>query len=93
MKIIYTRPALRDLEEISAYSAKDNPHAAKKLIRLIQSAIDVLVFSPKMGRQTNRPAVHVLTIPRTPYPVFYQLNLDEIYSVLTIRHAKRHPVM
>jgi len=36
-KIVWTEPALNDLDAIADYIALDNPHAARELVRRVRS--------------------------------------------------------
>ena len=45
-RLIWTDPALLDLDEIAGYIALDNPGAAQKLVRKIFSRIEQLEQHP-----------------------------------------------
>ena len=49
-KIIWTKPALSDLNEIAEYIALDNFTAAQKLVRQVFDSVDRLNHFPESGR-------------------------------------------
>ena len=70
MKVRYTGKALRQLDDIFSYIAKQNPSAAKRVKVRIQRAIERLGRQPYSARHTERPGIRVLPIVRYPYLVF-----------------------
>lgn len=49
-EVVWTEPALLDLEDIADYIALDNPGAARRLVHAIFAAIDRLERFPRSGR-------------------------------------------
>ncbi|MBK8254856.1 MAG: type II toxin-antitoxin system RelE/ParE family toxin [Polyangiaceae bacterium] len=49
-EIVWTAPALDDLDDICAFIARDNPAAAARLSSRVMSAIERLTHSPESGR-------------------------------------------
>ena len=49
MRIVWTEPASRDLEDIGDYIAKDNPAAARRVVRAIEAAARRLARFPQVG--------------------------------------------
>lgn len=49
MPVIWTEPALNDLDAIADYIALDNPDAASSLVSRIFEHVDPLADHPKMG--------------------------------------------
>ena len=54
MKLRYERGALSDLEEIFAYIAADNPHAAARLVARIEDVAERIADSPLMGQAPRK---------------------------------------
>ena len=50
-QVIWTEPALYDLEEIAEYIALDNVSAASMLVKNVFSTVDRLEQFPKSGRK------------------------------------------
>jgi toxin ParE1/3/4 len=89
MQIEWDPSAVRDLEEIRAFIAADKPSAAVRVAERIKSAIGRLSEFPLMGRQTQQPGIRILTIPGTPYLVYYQVPPDRVVIVAVFHGARR----
>ena len=74
MKIIYTTPALVDLDAILNYISTNSPQGAKRVQARIRAAIDLLADHPHIGARTDDQAIRRL--PTLPYPhvVFYEVT-------------------
>jgi toxin ParE1/3/4 len=89
--VIYAPEAERDLDEITAYIAKDNPKAAEQFgYRLIARA-ELLGTFPKLGRPVHgERSVRVLL--ESPVRIYYRLGLaDRSVEILRFWHASRDP--
>lgn len=90
-RLIYTKPAARDLEEIVRYIAQDSPKAAQDvglaLVELAESLPPFPLLGPLLR---NRPGVRKLV--HAPYVVLYRVD-DARQQVRIQRfwHAKRNP--
>jgi addiction module RelE/StbE family toxin len=92
MKLRYTERAITDLEAIQTYVAADNPSAATKLGKRIKSAVELLENFPELGRPGRFAGTRVLLVARTPYAVYYTVELGRREVViLHIRHGRRRP--
>jgi toxin ParE1/3/4 len=49
-RIIWTEPALQELDEIADYISLDNPAAAKNLVREVFKRVDYLAGHPRSGK-------------------------------------------
>jgi len=49
-RIIWTEPALQELDEIADYISLDNPTAAKNVVRKAFDRVDHLADHPKSGK-------------------------------------------
>ncbi len=79
MKLIWSPEALRDLTEIRAYIAKDNPAAAAKVVRRIVSLVSAqLPANSESGRVGRLPDTRELVISHTPFMVPYRLRSDTV---------------
>lgn len=90
-RLIYTKPAARDLEEIVRYIAQDRPGAARAVgLALVELAESLLAF-PFLGASLRRrPGVRKLV--HAPYVVLYRV--DETRQQVRIQrfwHARRDP--
>lgn len=50
MRVAWLRTALRNLDELAAFIARDDPDAAARVVRRLQEAIDRLARYPDSGR-------------------------------------------
>ncbi|HMO51684.1 MAG TPA: type II toxin-antitoxin system RelE/ParE family toxin [Kiritimatiellia bacterium] len=85
-RLIWTEPALTDLEVIAEYIALDNPDAAKTLVRKVFDTVDRLVHFPDSG--SKPPEIKRLPYRQvivSPCRIFYRAAADNIYIVLVMR--------
>jgi len=88
-RLVWTEPALADLEAIAEYVAIDKPDAAAALVARVLDVVARLQRYPSSGK---RPA----ELPRTPYReivngpcrVFYRVESGTVY-VLHVMRAER----
>ena len=50
MKVLWTAPALRELEAIGDYIARDSPRASARIVLRIFERVDALADQPEIGR-------------------------------------------
>jgi addiction module RelE/StbE family toxin len=86
--IVWTRRALRRLDEIGAYIAVDNADAADRVVGRIVSAIDQLGNQPALGRPGRLKATRELVLVDIPYIVPYRVTVDTV-EVLTVMHSSQ----
>ncbi len=85
-RIIWTVPALEELDEIADYISLDDPAAAKRLVRRVFDRVDGLASNPKLGpcpKELRGTAYRHLVIP--PLRVFYRIAGDRIYIIYIMR--------
>jgi len=85
MPVNFTRRALRDLANIRAYIANDNPRAASRMAVEIVAACDRLEHFPERGRPGLRRGTRELTTV-WPYVIVYRVAGTNI-DVLSIWHG------
>jgi len=88
MKVRWTQPALRDLEQIGDYISRDNPAAAEKLVARIFDRVDALALQPHLGRPGRVPETRELVITGTPFLAPYRVRADEV-EILALFHGAR----
>ena len=88
MREKWIRLALRDLDEVEAYIARDNPAAAAEVALNIARAVSLLQEQPGLGRAGRVPGTRELVIPDSPYIVPYRVK-DNVVQVLRVYHATR----
>lgn len=88
-QIIWTEPALLDLEEIAEYIALDKTEAAKRLVRKVFSSIDRLKQFPESGRKPAelKESRHREIIVG-PCRIFYRVEKTKIYIIYVMRSER-----
>jgi len=86
MRIRWTSDAANDLEHIFHYIRRDNPIAARDVIRTITDGIANLRKFPKLGRPGQVKDTRELSFPSLPYIVIYRIK-DESIEILRAYHA------
>lgn len=82
----WTKRALRRLDQIGDYIAKDNPDAAAAVVTRIMAAVDALAIHPAMGRPGRIAGTRELVFPSAPYIVAYRVTPDSV-DILTVMHT------
>ena len=86
-EVIWTEPALSDLNEIAEYIAIDNFEAASRLVQEVFSVVERLESHPKSGRRP--PELEKRSVYREvivgPCRVFYRIESDKIYILYVMR--------
>ncbi len=88
-RIIWTEPALNELDEISDYISLDNPKAAKELVRKVFQKIERLATHPKSGKtveEFDSSIYREIVLP--PCRIFYRIDDEIIYIIHIIRYEQ-----
>ncbi len=86
VELIWTEPAIQDLEVIADYIALDKPEAAKKLVSRIFEKVENLKRFPKLGsspRELHGMSYRQLVI--SPCRVFYRVEEKKIFILHVMR--------
>ena len=89
-QVIWTEPALQDLNEIAEYIALDKITAAKKFVRKVFSSTDRLEQFPTIGR--NPPELdnsRYLEIIVNPCRIFYRIEKVKVYILYVMRSERK----
>ena len=87
-RVRWTIRALRRLDQIGAFIAKDNPNAAARVVARIVSAADNLGEQPAMGRIGRIRGTRELVLTDIPYLVPYRVVGREI-EIITVMHESQ----
>ena len=91
MKVVYTEPALHDLDEITAWLKQHYPGLGRAVERRLRIVVAHIARWPEsMRRSARRPDVRVAPLGRYPYKIFYRVR-DDAIEILHIHHAAREP--
>lgn len=89
-QIIWTEPALSDLNEIAEYIALDNIRAASKLVKKVFSSTERLEQFPKSGRKPPElNNFRYLEIIAGPCRIFYRIEKRDVYIIYVMRSERR----
>jgi plasmid stabilization system protein ParE len=91
-KVIWTDPAIEDLEEIALTIASDNPNAARALGTKLFESTKRLGHFPRTGSSWGwtEAGVEICEIPCRGYRIFYQILVEcGRVEILHLRHGAR----
>jgi len=83
------RSALKDINDIWLYIARDNINAADKLVASVEAATNRLANMPGIGRKRDELQPGLLSYPLGNYLIFYQRSAVGI-DVLHVYHGARN---
>ena len=89
-QIIWTEPALRDLDEIAEYIALDKYSAAKKLIERVFSSVEKLKAFPESGRKPPELPKNsrYFELIVGPCHIFYRIDSAKILILYVMRSER-----
>ena len=88
-ELIWTEPALLDLDEVAEYIALDDPLAAGNYVQKVFDRVERLTIYPNSGKRPKE-------LPRTPYReivvppgrIFYRVENDTAYILYVMRSER-----
>jgi plasmid stabilization system protein ParE len=94
--VIIAPEAVIEVTEIALWWNRNRPAAPRLFQTELDRAVLKLSERPEIGpkvRVRGRPGLHVLTLRRTGYLVFYQLNVVEKQAIVVrVRRGHRRPI-
>jgi len=91
VKIIWSPTAERNLDAIWEYIAQDNLDAADQMIERLRLAANVLLSSPKMGREGRAAGTRELVVASTSYLLIYAASRNRIDITRVLHGAQNYP--
>ena len=88
MRIELSRSAERDLRELRAYIAADDPEAADRVAGRLVKAFLLIRSNPNIGRPSDRGKGRERSVPDLPYVIPYEVRSGVLY-ILRIYHTAR----
>lgn len=85
-RIIWTEPALQDLDGIADHISLDKPAAASRFVRRVFERVEQLVSHPKSGTvptELKGTQYRQLVIP--PLRIFYRTKSEVVYLIYVMR--------
>ena len=91
MRVVWTRPALRDLEAIGDHIARNNRRAADRVVKRIRDRTPDLAQYPLLGRTGRVAGTRELVIPDTRFIAVYRVGDDQVEMLAVFHAARRWP--
>jgi toxin ParE1/3/4 len=89
-EVIWTEPALHDLDAIADYIALDDPQAARRLVQRIFQHVGQLVEQPESGsRPPEMRRSRYRQIVEAPCRVFYRYDGARVFVLYVMRGEMR----
>ena len=89
-EVIWTEPALNDLDAIADYIALDNPAAARELVQRIFRHVEQLIAHPDSGSKPEElRGWRYRQIVELPSRIFYRRDRDSVYVLYVMRGERR----
>ena len=85
-RIIWTEPALQDLDQIADYISLDKPTAANRFVQRVFQRVEQLASHPKSGsipNELNGTPYRQFVIP--PVRIFYREQDDMVFIIYIMR--------
>lgn len=87
-RVIWSRPALSQLQVIFDYIEQFDEDAARRTAERLLAAGDSLQDFPRRGRPAGIDARELVTVP--PYIIRYKV-LDDTVTIVAVRHGAQRP--
>lgn len=88
-QIIWSEPALTDLDDIAEYIALSNPQAASALVQRVMETVERLELFPKSGKIPSEISeLGYREVVVSPCRVFYREEAEIIYIVHVYREER-----
>jgi toxin ParE1/3/4 len=88
-EIVWTIPALDDLNDIAAYISISNMLAAKKLVKKIFDKVDRLEAFPESGKKPIELSnLNYLEVVINPCRIFYKIEAENVYILHVMRQER-----
>lgn len=89
-EVIWTEPALAQLDEIAEYIALENLPAASRLVAKVLATVDRLEQFPKSGRESpelTKSVYREVVVP--PCRVFYRAENEKVFILYVMREERK----
>lgn len=88
-EIVWTEPALADLNDIAEYIALENEVAARQLVQTLFSKVERLTNFPDSGRvPPELEHLNYREVVVKPCRVFYKQDGDKVYILFVMRSER-----
>ena len=90
-RLRWTKRALRRLEAIGDYIAKDSPKAAARVTERIRTTTHILIAHPAIGRVGRIAGTRELVMADLPYIIPYRVTETCVEIISNIHTSQRWP--
>ena len=90
-KVSWLREALADLRGIEDHIGRDNPAAARRVVKVIKDGVDILKDHPGIGRPGRLAGTRELVIHDYPFIVAYRQAESAIHILAVVHTSRRWP--
>jgi Plasmid stabilization system protein len=88
-EIVWTNPALNDLNNIAEYIAVSNLVAAKQLVKEVFAKVDMLEEYPKSGESVSElPSLNYRELYVKPCQIFYKFEDNKAFILHVMRQEQ-----
>ncbi len=88
-EIVWTEPALNDLDKIVEYIAVSNLVEAKKLVKEVFAKVEILEEYPKSGKSVSElPSLNYHELYVKPCRIFYKFADNKAFILHVMRHEQ-----
>ena len=88
-QIIWTEPALENLNDLAEYIAVSNPQAAKQLVQKVFDKVERLEQFPDSGRiPVEISTLNYRELIVNPCRVFYKVENESVYILHVLRQER-----
>jgi len=88
-EIIWTNPALEDLNDIAEYIALSNLQSAKKLVAKIFDKVERLEAFPESGKKpTELTNLNYREVVVNPCRIFYKIDNEKVFILHVMRQER-----
>jgi toxin ParE1/3/4 len=88
-EIIWTHPALKDLDDVAEYIALSNLQVAKKLVKKVFDKVDRLEAFPDSGKKPLELSnLNYREVVVNPCRIFYKIDNDKVFILHVMRQER-----
>ncbi|CAA0339587.1 Toxin of the toxin/antitoxin chromosome stabilization protein [Alteromonas alvinellae] len=88
-EIVWTEPALNDLDNIAEYITVSNLVAAKQLVKEVFAKVDMLEEYPKSGKSVSElPSLNYRELYVKPCRIFNKFEDNKAFTLHVMRHEQ-----
>lgn len=88
-QLIWTEPALMDLDEVAQYIALDDPAAASNTVQKVFDRVERLATYPNSGKrpaELHRTPYREIVVP--PCRIFYRIEEESVFILYVMRSER-----